>query len=859
MKKFKEILNEEMLKRRVTEITAGILAILFIFSLLVQNEMGTAKPDKRIEKMEGWYYKEDGKKIIPELPRVLEKTDKGKFVMENIIPKIPYRNTTIAFHSQLQKVRVSIDGKEIYTYPDKKIRGGIVPSTWNFIRLPQESEGKHISIEVSSPYKQFQGKQNYIYWGSYNSLYYAIRETNFPKFLISLFIGIMGIVMVVISVFLRRFRGYRCEETLGILFILVSLWLCGVSEMVHKKIGVETIYFITMVSALFCNVFFLSYLEQRVEGKIQKITRIGFYLSFFNAVLCLILQVADAKDLIQNLGYILVSFIISFVYAIVIYGKKVLEKEAGYNKGEFVCMLIILGAGLVEWVHFYSKKWYTFGICIRGAVLIYTMYLFGYYIWENYNTARLNRKLSRRLQNSEIQLMMSQIQPHFIYNALGSIRTLIKISPDDAYKMVYDFSNYLRGNIDAIGNKKTILFSEEIRHIKSYVNIEEVRFKDQLKVVFDIREENFYIPPLSVQALVENAIKHGIRKKMGGGCVWIRSYKKDGNYIVEVEDNGVGFDVNEKRKENSTGLKNIEFRLEKMSHGKCELHSECGVGTKATLIFPQNLGGESKLKIVIIDDEWLQIKQFEMECAGIKGVDIVATFTNPLEAYEYIKEHPVEVVFTDIEMPEMDGIIFGKKVRELYPDIVLIFVTGYEQYLRDAFQMKADYYVLKPYNQEEIRDVLKRSYYLSKRQKKRIYFRTFGRFDVFVDGQVVYFANAKAKELLALCVDHRGGNVTMEEAVDKLWGERLYDERVKTLYRKAVMYLKKIFQAYDIDDVFVNNRGSCNINYEKVDCDYYAILEKKKSLTECVGQYLWEYSWAEETAVELENSGRSKL
>ena len=246
---------------------------------------------------------------------------------------------------------------------------------------------------------------------------------------------------------------------------------------------------------------------------------------------------------------------------------------------------------MVEWVHFYSKKWYTFGICIRGAVLIYTMYLFGYYIWEIYNTARLNRKLSRRLQNSEIQLMMSQIQPHFIYNVLGSIRTLIKISPDDAYKMVYDFSNYLRGNIDAIGNKKTILFSEEIRHIKSYVNIEEVRFKDQLKVVFDIREENFYIPPLSVQALVENAIKHGIRKKMGGGCVWIRSYKKDGNYIVEVEDNGVGFDVNEKRKENSTGLKNIEFRLEKMSHGKCELYSECGVGTKVTLIFPQILGG----------------------------------------------------------------------------------------------------------------------------------------------------------------------------------------------------------------------------------------------------------------------------
>ena len=117
------------------------------------------------------------------------------------------------------------------------------------------------------------------------------------------------------------------------------------------------------------------------------------------------------------------------------------------------------------------------------------------------------------------------------------------------------------------------------------------------------------------------------------------------------------------------------------------------------------------MKIVIVDDEWLQIKQFEMECEGLKGVEIAATFKNPLEAYEYLKEHPVEVVFTDIEMPEMNGLAFGKELRELYPDLVLVFVTGYEEYAREALRLRADYYVLKPYNQEEIRDVLRRSYF----------------------------------------------------------------------------------------------------------------------------------------------------
>ncbi len=212
---------------------------------------------------------------------------------------------------------------------------------------------------------------------------------------------------------------------------------------------------------------------------------------------------------------------------------------------EFTAGILV---GMVEWGHFYSKKWHTFGVCIRGTVLIYTVYLFGYYILEIYGTAQLNRKLSKQLQDSEIQLMMSQIQPHFIYNTLGSIRALIKISPDETYKMVYDFSNYLRGNIDAIGNQQNILLSEELRHVKSYVNIEKVRFQNQLEVQFDIQEENFYIPPLSVQALVENAIKHGIRKKSGGGCVWIRSYKRGENYIVEVEDNGVGFEGKEKKR-----------------------------------------------------------------------------------------------------------------------------------------------------------------------------------------------------------------------------------------------------------------------------------------------------------------------
>lgn len=402
MKVFSRSVNGEKLKRRIMVIIGGVLAIVFASLLFLPNTVGTVKPDKRIGKLDGWYYEKDGKKKMLELPNVIEHVEDDTFVIENTVPEIPYRNSAIVFYSQQQKVRVFLEEEEIYTYPEKELNGGILPSNWNFIRLPEKSEGKHIRIEISSPYRQFQGKQDVIYCGSYNSLYYGIREENFPMFFMSLVIGIIGMVMFVISICLRKYRGYRCEETLGIVFILVSLWLCGVSQMVYEEIGGETRYYFTMLSALFSNVFFLSYMEQRVGGKCRRFTRGIFYLSLVSVAGCLLLHFTGVRDLTETSIYALGVLILSFIYSIIIYGKKVLDKEERYNKGELFCMILILMAGMIEWGHFYSKKWHTFGMCIRGAVLIYTVYLFGYYIWEIYSTVQLNKKLSKKLQNSEV-------------------------------------------------------------------------------------------------------------------------------------------------------------------------------------------------------------------------------------------------------------------------------------------------------------------------------------------------------------------------------------------------------------------------------------------------------------------------
>lgn len=261
------------------------------------------------------------------------------------------------------------------------------------------------------------------------------------------------------------------------------------------------------------------------------------------------------------------------------------------------------------------------------------------------------------------------------------------------------------------------------------------------------------------------------------------------------------------------------------------------------------------MKIMIVDDEKLVLRSFQMYVEAVEDMEIAGAFNNPSEALEFAGAHPVQAALLDIEMPGMSGISLAEELRKIDPKMVIVFITGHEKYASDALKVKADYYITKPYDQDDLEDLFQRIRLLSRRQDKRVRVRTFGRFDVFIDGQAVVFKNAKAKELLALCIDRRGGLVTLDEAIDKLWENRIYDEKVKNLYRKAVMYLKQLFKDADAEDVFFNVRGACAIRPDTISCDLYQLLlgdRKAREAYKLIGRYLSEYSWAEESFVNLE-------
>lgn len=194
--------------------------------------------------------------------------------------------------------------------------------------------------------------------------------------------------------------------------------------------------------------------------------------------------------------------------------------------------------------------------------------------------------LDAELARSRISTLMSQIHPHFIYNTLGSIEQLCELDPPKAAKLVNDFSKYLRGNFCEIDNTRLIRVSKELEHTEYYIGIEKVRFPD-IEFITEMDCCDFSIPALTIQPIVENAVKHGILKRESGGTVKVKVYETDCSYFISVKDNGVGFDVTEIESENHIGLRNIKSRLEAMCGGILHIESIVGVGTKITVEIPK--------------------------------------------------------------------------------------------------------------------------------------------------------------------------------------------------------------------------------------------------------------------------------
>jgi len=206
---------------------------------------------------------------------------------------------------------------------------------------------------------------------------------------------------------------------------------------------------------------------------------------------------------------------------------------------------------------------------------------------KTYMTEKMQTE--RKLAESRISIMLSQIQPHFLYNALAVISSLCDKNPAEAKKATINFSNYLRANMNLLERTEPIPFENELNHTIGFLNLEKAMYGEALNVIYDIQTKNFKLPALTMQPIVENAIKYGIGKKEGGGTVAISTKETDSGYLIIVSDDGAGFEqdkINDDGQQH-IGINNVRLRLSAQCGGSLEIESKPGAGTSAKIIIPK--------------------------------------------------------------------------------------------------------------------------------------------------------------------------------------------------------------------------------------------------------------------------------
>lgn len=219
--------------------------------------------------------------------------------------------------------------------------------------------------------------------------------------------------------------------------------------------------------------------------------------------------------------------------------------------------------------------------CLNIAIVISCAL---YYIWIHLQFVREHERSIHAEQR--IQIMMTQIQPHFLYNTIATFKALCRKDPERAAELADKFGVYLRQNLDSLGVTGNIPFQKELEHTRLYTEIEMVRFEN-IRVEYDIADDGFDLPPLTLQPMVENAIRHGARSRRDG-LVRVVSRRRETCHEIVIEDNGIGFDPNamESTENGHIGIRNVRERIEQMCSGMLILESKVGEGTTVTIRIP---------------------------------------------------------------------------------------------------------------------------------------------------------------------------------------------------------------------------------------------------------------------------------
>lgn len=375
-----------------------------------------------------------------------------------------------------------------------------------------------------------------------------------------------------------------------ILASIIGLMIGGRTEriwVVTFRITVFLEFLCGYLLVLLLSLYLLDTLDH--EGRMN---RLRFYLCCYFVFECMMLIVSQFTGLYYSFGadnvyrrnpdtYWITSALSIVVLALdtVLYYVN-LKKLSISLRYAFAMYLILPLIGMVA-----QNFLYELHIPILLAIFC-TMAMFVYVLYDNTEQYVRQERVNTEMREA---IMLSQIQPHFLFNALGAIRELIHSDTAKAEDAIVHFSQFLRGNMDSLQAATPIPFTEELNHTRNYLALEEMRFGDMLRVEYDIAVTDFRIPALTLQPIVENAVRHGVRKNEDGGCITVSTRAEKNEWVVEVADDGPGFDPKQPRNDGRShiGIDNVRGRLAQLCRGRLEIDSAPGHGTRVLIRIPK--------------------------------------------------------------------------------------------------------------------------------------------------------------------------------------------------------------------------------------------------------------------------------
>lgn len=584
--------------KKIIEVLSVVVMVVAIVNVIhIGAGEGRLKNDGRFDSISiaGEISIDDGKYEPFDADTVFDMENHHRYIIRGHFSGDIEKNEQIMLRISDLNVRIKVNGREVFALWGSETHSP--GNVWQTFTSPGITTEDQIEIELYNVYTDVHPLSinqffNEIHVGSVDGLYKKVFSENGLSMLIGFLIFVIGIceMIVALVLFMMRQKGIDRVFYSSAFAIASGTWFCIQFNIIALLIPYPSaIATADVFSPYLMSLFFVTYISTYLTGRLQVFGWISTIITIVYTLGCTILVAGFDIDAYHTVSMGWLVAIFDLITSIAYLGAEYFKTRDQSIRAFFISLIPIALGTLLDAVGFWSglnneTMW------LRSCFLLFVLIQMFSIIWEMRENRRKAERAEHELIQNQIAIMLSQIQPHFLYNALTAISRLCDIDSKKAKRAILNFSAYLRTNLDSLTEPELITFEKELKHIKIYLDLEQMRFDDELTIVYNIEFKDFQLPSLTVQPIIENAVRHGVGKKIGGGTVTLTTKETKEAYLIMIDDDGVGFDAkddNIKSSKKHVGIENVRSRLKAQCGGFLRIVSEPGRGTIVTITIPK--------------------------------------------------------------------------------------------------------------------------------------------------------------------------------------------------------------------------------------------------------------------------------